>query len=415
MIYETFSNGILPETARKSVVALIFKKGDRKLLKNYRPICLSNYDYKILSFVLANRLQKVIHKLINPVQTGYIKNRSMNTNIRLIMEIIEHCEMQGSPGAIISLDFEKAFDSLNWDFMLTIMSKYGFGDFFSRWIKILYNDPLLLIKNNGWLSKEIPMLRGIRQGCPLSALLFILSVECLSIKLRESKVIKGIEIGSVEFRILQYADDSILTVANDTSLQNSLKVIQDFTKVSGLKLNFDKCEGLWLGSLKGSPEDIFGITFKEQPLRVLGVYVGKNESLCQSKNWDLKIEKVEKLLTKWESRKINLYDKVMVVKSLVMPIITLNLSVLVVPIQILNQIQKLIFNFIWGKIHKVKMKTVIGHYEDGGLGVPDIFSRERALKASWFSRLLSESNLSNIFETHINRCGISLAVLLKMT
>ena len=98
MINESFYRGVLPETARKSVVTLIFKKGDKRLLQNYRPICLSNYDYKILSFVLAKRLQTVIPFSISSDQTGYIKQRNMTTNIRLISDIIELCETQSLPG-----------------------------------------------------------------------------------------------------------------------------------------------------------------------------------------------------------------------------------------------------------------------------------------------------------------------------
>ena len=414
MINESFLRGVLPETARKSVVTLIFKKGDKRLLQNYRPICISNYDYKILSFVLAKRLQTVIPCLINSDQTGYIKQRNMTTNIRLISEIIEVCEKQGLPGAIISLDFEKAFDSLNWNFMQKVVKKFGFGNFFSTWITILYNDPSLVIKNNGWLSNRIPMLKGIRQGCPLSALLFILSVECLAVKMRNSKLIHGIVIGGQELRILQYADDSILTLSNRISLHSAMSIVKGFAVVSGLKLNIKKCEGLWLGSLKEGPECVCGIDFKGDSLRVLGIYLGTNKTTCVSRNWKTKLEKFEQLLVKWDLKKITLYDKVSVVKSLALPILTLNLSVLVVSKSILNQIQRMIFNFIWGKNHKVKIGTIIGDCKVGGLGVPDVALREKALKASWMTKFLSDSKLFKVFESQLNECGIKFPILLKM-
>ena len=186
-------------------------------------------------------------------------------------------------------------------------------------------------------------------------------------------MINGIILGKTEFRILQYADDSILTLSDSASLTISLEIIKHFTLVSGLKLNIEKCQGLWLGPLKRRTEELNGISFKEGPQRVLGIYVGTNEFMCNSCNWDMKLEKFRELLIKWDQRKINLYDKVMVLKLLAMPIITLNLSVLVVPKNILNQIQKSIFNFIWGKTHKVNSKTIIGHPDVGGLGVPNVF------------------------------------------
>ena len=98
--------------------------------------------------------------------------------------------------------------------------------------------------NNGWLLNRIPMLKGIgiRHGCPLSTLLFILSVECLAVKIRNSKLIHGIVIGGQELRILQYADDSILTLSNHISLHSALSIIKGFAVISGLKLNIKQEE-----------------------------------------------------------------------------------------------------------------------------------------------------------------------------
>ena len=102
------------------------------MLKNYRPISLTNCDYKILTFVLAKRLQKVISKLISHNQSGYIKARYIGINARLIMDIIENCEKSNIAGAILCLDYEKAFDSLNWNFVLASLNKYGFGSNFMK-------------------------------------------------------------------------------------------------------------------------------------------------------------------------------------------------------------------------------------------------------------------------------------------
>ncbi len=184
MLNETYEQGELPYTMRKAILALLYKKGDNLLLKNYRPISLTNYDYKILCFVLANRLQKVLKNIINEDQTGYIKNRYIGTNARLLCDYFEHCDKFDVPGILLMLDFEKAFDSIEWNFMYKVLEKFNFGDNFIKWVKILYNQPVISIKNNGWLSSDIPLNRGIRQGCPLSALLFVLSVEVMATSIR---------------------------------------------------------------------------------------------------------------------------------------------------------------------------------------------------------------------------------------
>ncbi len=146
MITETYALGELPYTLRKAILALLFKKGDNTLLKNYRPISLTNYDYKILCFVLANRLQKVLKNIIHEDQTGYIKGRYIGTNARLLEDYFEHCENFEIPGILLMLDFEKAFDSLEWNFMTSVLQKFNFGQGFINWVNILYTNPLISIK-----------------------------------------------------------------------------------------------------------------------------------------------------------------------------------------------------------------------------------------------------------------------------
>ena len=136
------------------------------MLKNYKPISLNNYDYKIISSILSCRLQKVVSKLISHDQTAYTKGRYIGYTARLLQDVIKYCETSNLPGAILSLDFQKALCSIEWPFMLKALNKFGFGEYFQTWVEILYKDPKLVVKNNGWLSKTIKMKRGIWQGCP---------------------------------------------------------------------------------------------------------------------------------------------------------------------------------------------------------------------------------------------------------
>ena len=117
LIDTIYTEGQLSNTQRKSVMTLLYKKGDKTNISNYRPLSLTGTDYKIIAFVLAERLQKVIHKLINSDQSGYIKGRFIGTNIRLVDDIIWYANRHNLPGAILFLDFKKAFDSLEWDYM----------------------------------------------------------------------------------------------------------------------------------------------------------------------------------------------------------------------------------------------------------------------------------------------------------
>ena len=280
MITETFEKGEMCNSIKRAVLTLIFKKGDKCLLKNYRPISLTNYDYKIIAFILANRLQQVIGSLIHHDQSGYIKGRYIGQNSRAIMDIYEYCEKLNLPGVILSLDFQKAFDRLEWNFMFQILEKYNFGHNFIRWIKILYNDPSIIIKNNGWLSKPIKTERGIRQGCPISSLLFILAVEVMSVSIRNNPEIEGFKFNDHIHKLSQYADDSTLMLSDMKSIKHALLTIENFCNFSGMKLNRDKTEGIWLGPFRNNPQYYEGIKFTCGAIKCLGIYCNTHGVPC---------------------------------------------------------------------------------------------------------------------------------------
>ena len=204
--------------------------------------------------ILANRMHKVLHTIISEDQNGYVKKRFIGYNIRLIEDIIYYQNKQSSNGYLAFIDFEKAYDTLEWGFLFKTLEFYNFGPTFIKWIRTIYKSPSISIKNNGWLSESFEMKRGVRQGCPISSLLFILTAEILAHKLRLNANITGINIGQFcgnnsnrVVKLRQYADDMILLGTNESSLKHSFKEINKFTAVAGPKLNMDKTEILVTG------------------------------------------------------------------------------------------------------------------------------------------------------------------------
>lgn len=112
-------------------MSLIHKKGDLDKPKNCRPISLTTCDYKIIACVFSRRLKKIINKLINPDQSGYIKGRYIGSNARLILDIFEYWERNNESGILLFADFQKAFDSVEWEFLIQSMKKFNFGDNFA--------------------------------------------------------------------------------------------------------------------------------------------------------------------------------------------------------------------------------------------------------------------------------------------
>ncbi len=414
MINESFIEGELPDSLKKSILALLFKKGDHQLLKNYRPISLSNYDYKIIAFTLATRLQKVIKKLVNKDQTAYIKSRFIGCNIRLISDIIDHANLFDLPGIILCLDFEKAFDSLDWNFMFKILEKFNFGINFIKWIRILYTNPKIEIKNNGWISREIPLSRGVRQGCPISALLFILAVEILAISIKNNTNIKGYKIDEQEIKIVQHADDSTLLLRDKNSIKEALLSINEFSKVTGLKLNINKTEGIWTGSFKNNEKEFNDICFNKETIKCLGIYIGNNTHQCSEKNWESKLKNFEKIIESWKSRKLTLFGKVQIVNSLAISQLIYNFTLVKTPEYVIKKVQTIIYNFIWNKKDRIKRNNIIGPKKQGGLGLVDIQSKIQALQASWIPRIFNTDSSWKIFPRfYAKKLGFEIISLLK--
>ena len=139
---------------RRAILCLLPKaKKDLRFLKNWRPLSILNTDYKLLAKLLATRLQLVIGKLVDPDQSGYIKGRFIGENIRTIIDTINFTNTFDISGYLLFLDFEKAFDSVSWDFLFKVLDSFNFGDNFKKWVKLLYTDPLLAVTNNGYSSQ----------------------------------------------------------------------------------------------------------------------------------------------------------------------------------------------------------------------------------------------------------------------
>lgn len=247
MYEESMLEGCLPPSLRAALVTLIpkpHKPLDR--CESYRPISLMNSDAKIIAKILALRLEAHLPSLIGMDQNGFVRNRQAFHNIRRVLNIVH--EMDGSKDTgILSLDAEKAFDRVEWSYLFDILSRFGCGQNFCQWVKTLYQSPTAEVITNNLISKPFNLYRGTRQGCPLSPLLFVMTLEPLAIAIRTHPSIKGIEIAGVEHRISLYADDIVLFLTKlKDSIPNLNKLINKFGKFSGYKVNYSKSSILFL-------------------------------------------------------------------------------------------------------------------------------------------------------------------------
>jgi len=233
---------------KRAVITLIEKKGkDRTFTENWRPISLVNVDAKIMSKVIASRTKNVLPSIIHYNQTGYVKDRCIGETIRSIFDIMEFTDKKNVPGLMIFIDFQKAFDSVEWDFILGCLDAFNFGPDFIQWIKPFYKNVQSCVINNGTTSDYFFLERGARQGDPLSPYIFVLAAEALAIAVRQDATIKGIYVDGEETKLLQYADDMTAVLADVRSAQALFNLLEIFKTVSGLTINLTKTEGTVYG------------------------------------------------------------------------------------------------------------------------------------------------------------------------
>ncbi|KAF7649532.1 hypothetical protein LDENG_00139950 [Lucifuga dentata] len=180
MFNDSLKSGALPQTLTQASISLILKKDkDPKDCSNWRPISLLNTDVKLLAKILASRLEPCLTEIISEDQTGFIKGRQLSSNIRRLLNIVLGSSGSKVAELVVSLNAEKAFDRVEWDYLFEVLERFGFGLYFISWIRLLYSAPTACVKTNFLYSKYFSLSRGTRQGYPLSPLLFALAIEPL--------------------------------------------------------------------------------------------------------------------------------------------------------------------------------------------------------------------------------------------
>ena len=406
----------LAYTQYLAVITLLYKKGPRSDIKNWRPISLLNNDYKLVSKVLAERLKVVLPEIIHPDQKGCVPGRYIGENIRLIDDILHEIEEGNMPASILQLDQEKAFDRVEWRWLFKCLEKFNFGHKFIGYLKTMYKDSKSSVLTNGYQSRYFSITRGIRQGDSLSALLFIIQFEPLMSKIRNDSSIKGIKLdlkncnSSIDVKGCQYVDDSNSFLMDDESIKNFFKVIEKFELASGSKVNISKTVCLMpnkkarektesnLSSLK--------LKIKAGPEKVLGVLLGKCPN--NSKDfWDQKIDKMNSKLKVWRMRNLSYEGKVLLIRSLALSQVMYAIEMKTIDESHIKRINDIIFEFLWsGKSIRIKREICSLPKTMGGLNVVNLRSLIKVKRVQWILRFLKEGsgqNWAKLTENYI-RC-----------
>ena len=392
---QILDHGYMPEEWTESLIYLI-SKGDDPLhdIRKWRPITPLNVVYKILAKTIARRLQPFLPQLIHDSQTGFVQERSIFDNIFLFWEMVATAEQQQQDLAILFLDFEKAYDRVDWDFMEGTLLRMGFPMQWITAVAALYRTAHSSLLFAGDVGGRFSLSRSVRQGCPLAPFLFILVSEAFSDFLRSRNVdIRGIALPIQGYTASaidsEFADDTALYVsADEGNLLNLQQVLSDFCDASGALINWDKSMGFWVAS-SSPPQDVPSPGFSWVPrgttVRYLGCQVGIDLS-AEEMVTPLLVRVRNKLLY-WDTTNLSLPGRVIVANSVLLASMWYVASTWLFSRSIILKLQRLVRNFIWGAplgaraVAKVAWSVLIRPIREGGLGLIDPLLQSKALLA----------------------------------
>ena len=371
--------GVVQDRMVEGVITILYKKGSKLDLENYRPISLLNVDYKILTRILANRMKRVIGEVVQPTQCYSIPGRDIADTIGTIRDVIEHMKRDRIGGVVVGIDWNKAFDRVEHEFLFRVLEKFGFGEKMVGWVRRLYGSARSCVKVNGVLTDFFEVERSVRQGCPLSALLYALSVEPLATLIKRDKGVEGIKLPyGGRCVINHYADDTTITVRDGGSVRRVMEIVEDYGRASGAKINKEKSEIMYIGKVERIE---VGLRVEEKYIKVLGVLLGVDSKEARDATWTGVINKIRTVCTAWRGRKLRLKGKVVVVNGLMLSVCVYVMRVVEMPGWVMNDLNKIVCDFIWeGKGVKIAQKTLVGKRRKGGLKLIDLETKKVAIR-----------------------------------
>ncbi|GKC93633.1 RNA-directed DNA polymerase, eukaryota, reverse transcriptase zinc-binding domain protein [Tanacetum coccineum] len=312
----------MPNCANSSFFTLIPKVNNPTLITDFRPISLIGIHYKIIAKILDNRLSKVIDKIVSKEQSAFIAGRQILDGPVILSEIIEWYKKRKKKLLIFKVDFEKAFDSISWNYLIHILDSFGFGNKWCSWIKACLNSSRASILINGSPTSEFSIKRGLRQGDPLSPFLFILVMEGLHNAFEEAVgngLITGVNIKNSTINVshLFYADDVIITTDwNAKDMDNIIRVLHVFYLASGLKINIHKSNIYGIGVNKDevlSMASNAGCIAGDIPFNYLGLPIGSNMKSIAS--WKTLVDRFHMRLSSWKANLLSIGGRLTLIKS----------------------------------------------------------------------------------------------------
>ncbi|GJW99717.1 RNA-directed DNA polymerase, eukaryota [Tanacetum coccineum] len=375
-----FTHADIPKGCNPSFIALILKIPDANMVSDFRPISLIGSIYKIIAKILANRLVRVLGDIVNEVQSAFIAERQILDGPFILNEVLQWCKIKKKQSLIFKVDFEKAYDSVRWDFLDDVLKKFGFGNKWCDWIQTCLKSSRGSILINGSPTEEFQFCKGLKQGDPLSPFLFILIMESLHLSFQrvvDAGLFMGIKLShSVNLSHMFYADDAVFVGQwSDRNINTLIHVLDCFYRASGLRMNMRKSKIMGVhvegGKVKHAASKL-GCLILNTPFSYLGSKVGGSMSRVQA--WKEVIDKVKSRLSKWKMKALSLGGRLTLLKLVLGSIPIFHMSIFQVPSSVLHTLESIRSHFFNGHERFYNQKTSLWanvikaiHGEDGSM------------------------------------------------
>ena len=413
--------GELTHSHQSSYLRLIPKEGKlHNNLKNWRPITLSNCDYKIITKTLAKKLTNAVTDLIGPTQTAYIPGRQITDNLHMLLHATEKSSSEDLESMLVSLDAEKAFDSVKHKYIRMILEKLGLNKF-AMLFELMYKNQAVDIIINNEKAGSYLIKNGVKQGDALSCILFILCMEPLVRNLESDNGIDPIDAGIP--KVVAYADDiTCITKPTNGNLSLIFAHYNNLTKASGLKLNADKTEIISKGGQPNYNVNYQGQSFTITPknkMKVNGLILSYCEDVVRTDNIAKMYEAIKSQLKQWSNRGLTLMGKIQIYKTFGLSQILYIGSVLMFNKETESKLNEIIYRFLWNRDFdknkapdRLKRSLLNKPVTELGFGMIDYRDVVRSLRIKTVIRLMGQSHpLGELLRSNTSTSWVNIATL----